>query len=140
MGERVVSCHIIRNVSEASSEDGVGGRVGGLETRLLINPVTVVSALTSTRGSHHVQDCNPPLSNAKELRNERTGAREPDIYRGSTAGNQLFFFLILTLSIAAHYISAKSLARFNKCLCQLSPAWHHEEQPVREVCFTLSYK
>ncbi len=39
--ECVISCHIIHNVLEASSKDSVGVRVGGMETWLLINLVTV---------------------------------------------------------------------------------------------------
>lgn len=44
VGECVISCHIIHNVLEASSKDSVGVRVGGMETWLLINLVTVVDS------------------------------------------------------------------------------------------------
>lgn len=44
VGECVISCHIIHNVLEASSEDSVGVGVGGMETWLLINLVTVVDS------------------------------------------------------------------------------------------------
>lgn len=53
MGESVISCHIIHNVLEASSKDSVGVGVGGMETWLLINLVTVVDAETSTGDLHY---------------------------------------------------------------------------------------
>lgn len=58
----------------ASSEDSVGVGVGGLETWLLINLVNIVSVATSTRDSHRVRDCSPPLLNASKLKSKQTGA------------------------------------------------------------------
>lgn len=53
VGECVISCHIIHCVLEAASKDSVGVGVGGMETWLLINLVTVVdSQLKWTRETH----------------------------------------------------------------------------------------
>lgn len=69
VGECVITRRITHNVSEASSEDGVGGRAGGWNRRSLgcslIWPPW--SALwTRTRDWQRAQRLNPLLSDAKE--------------------------------------------------------------------------
>ena len=97
---------------------------GGLETWLLINLVTIVYAhphdkLQETRVMYGIVVLL--FSNALKLKIKQTGVCESDIFRSEP----LAIFLILSLSIAPHYIPSDSLVKFNKCVCQLSPAWRH---------------
>lgn len=109
---------------------------------LIWSPQSTLGTETSTRGSRRVPGLygSLPLLNAKKPKNKQTGGpREADIYRPNHQ-HQLFFSSSAFLSLCLTCVSTESLARFNKCLCQLSPAWHHIERRVHGVCFTLSYK